>query len=90
MNYHWADCPNCLCHLAVNWTMRPGEISGSLRRWSADRSTNDGKAFQLPGAAGAAPIVVSCVCGAPISLPDPPDAVGGERSDDLRVKLTAD
>jgi hypothetical protein len=90
MNNHRADCPNCLCHLAVNWTVRPGEILGSVRRWSADRSINDGKAFQLPGAAGAAPIVVPCVCGAPLSLPDPPDAVGGERSDDLRVKLTAD
>jgi len=49
MNYHWAIA-HCLCHLAVNWMVRPGEILGSLRRWSADRSTNDGKAFQLPGA----------------------------------------
>ncbi len=90
MNYHWSDCDSCHCHLAVNWMVRSGEILGSVRRWSADRSINDGKPFQIPAADHAAPILVSCVCGAPIPLPDPPDAVGGERTDDLRVKLTAD
>ena len=90
MNYHWADCHNCHCHLAVNWTVRPGGILGSVRRWSADRSINDGKPFELAGDAAAKPIVVACVCGAPLPLPDAPDAVGGERSDDLRVRLTAD
>ncbi len=90
MNYHWSDCGSCRCHLAVNWMVRSGEILGSVRRWSADRSINDGKPFQIPAADRAAPILVSCVCGAAIPLPDPPDAVGGERTDDLRVKLTAD
>jgi len=49
MNYHWTDCPGCSCHLAVNWMVRPEEIAGSLRRWSADRSTNDGKPFVFRG-----------------------------------------
>ncbi len=90
MNYHWTDCPNCLCHVAVNWIVRPEGVSGSVRRWSVDRSINDGKPFAVPsgqraGAEGA--ISVDCVCGAPIALPEQPDAVGGERSDDLRVTL---
>jgi hypothetical protein len=87
MNYHWIDCPNCSCHLAVNWTVRPGETSGSVKRWSADRSINDGKPFVFRGAPAAEAIVVPCVCGAPITLPAEPDAVGGERSEGLRVTL---
>jgi hypothetical protein len=88
MNYHWTDCPNCSCHLAVNWTVRPEEIAGSLRRWSADRSTNDGRPFVFRGDQLAAPLVVPCVCGAPIPLPAEPDAVGGERTEGLRVILS--
>jgi hypothetical protein len=88
MNYHWTDCPGCSCHLAVNWTVRTEETAGSLRRWSPDRSINDGKPFVFRGARGAGPLVVPCVCGAPIPLPERPDAVGGERSEGLRVTLT--
>jgi hypothetical protein len=87
VNYHWTDCPNCSCHLAINWVVRPEETAGSLRRWSADRSTNDGKPFVFPGPRREA-VVVPCVCGALIPLPDEPDAVGGERSEGLRVTLT--
>ena len=87
MNYHWTDCPNCSCHLAVNWVVRPEETAGSLRRWSADRSINDGKPFAFPGPRREA-LVVPCVCGMLIPLPDEPDAVGGERSEGLRVTLT--
>lgn len=92
MNYHWLDCPECGCHVAVNWSVTPAHLSGSVRRWAADRSINDGRAFTLPrGADGEAPMagaVVSCVCGASIPLPAKPDAVGGERTEDLRVTLT--
>jgi len=88
VNYHWIDCPGCSCHLAVNWIVRPEETAGSLRRWSADRSINDGKPFAFPGRKGAEPLVVPCVCGTPIPLPEEPDAVGGERSEGLRVILT--
>ena len=87
MNYHWTTCPNCFCQVAVNWTSRPDGVSGSLRRWSTDRSINDGRPFVL---AAGSPFAIECVCGATIAVPDRPDAVGGERSDDLRVTLTAD
>jgi hypothetical protein len=89
MNYHWTDCPGCSCHVAVNWIVRPEGVSGSLRRWSPDRSINDGKPFAAPAETAAGSLEVSCVCGTPIRLPERPDAVGGERSDDLRVTLTA-
>lgn len=92
MNYHWLDCPECGCHVAVNWTVTPSHLSGSVRRWASDRSINDGKAFSLPhGEDRDAPMagaVVSCVCGASIPLPVKPDAVGGERTENLRVTLT--
>ena len=38
MRYRWMDCPKCQCHLAINTTETPEGISGSLRRWSIDRS----------------------------------------------------
>ena len=88
MNYHWTDCPGCSCHLALNWTVRPEETAGSLRRWSADRSINDGRPFSSRGPRGSDALVVPCVCGTPIPLPETPDAVGGERSEGLRVTLT--
>jgi hypothetical protein len=88
VNYHWTDCPGCSCHLALNWTVRPEETAGSLRRWSGDRSINDGRPFAFRGVKEREALVVSCVCGAPIPLPDEPDAVGGERSEGLRVTLT--
>lgn len=93
MNYHWLDCPECHCHVAVNWTVSADHLAGSVRRWSSDRSVNDGKAFVLPrGAdsqAGVAGAVVSCVCGASIPLPAKPDAVGAERAEDFRVTLAS-
>jgi hypothetical protein len=93
MNYHWLDCSDCRCHVAVNWTVTADRLSGSVRRWAPDRSINDGKAFSLPRGedpgAPAAGAIAACVCGAPIPLPARPDAVGGERTDDLRVTLTS-
>jgi hypothetical protein len=89
MNYHWTNCAGCGCQIAVNWTVRPEGLSGSLRRWSTDRSINDGRPFSATPAESAGGLVIPCVCGAAIPLPERPDAVGGERSDDLRVTLTA-
>jgi hypothetical protein len=84
------DCPKCHCHLAVNYTESSAGISGSLRRWSADRSINDGRAVRiahadLPAAGG---FVTACVCGQTIEVPRKPDAVSAEREGDLRVDLT--
>ncbi len=89
MKYFWTDCPMCQCHLAVNYSESPAGISGSLRRWSPDRSINDGRAVriaraELPSTGG---FTVTCPCGQTIEAPAKPDAVSAEREGDLRVKL---
>ena len=89
MNYYWTDCPRCHCHVAVNSSSFPDRVSGSLRRWSADRTINDGRMFEikaaqlLPGGG----FVTPCVCGQEISVPATPSAVGGEREAGMRVDL---
>ncbi len=89
MNYHWINCPGCAHQVSINWSLRPEGVTGSLRRWSADRSINDGRPFVVSREESAGALVATCVCGAAIPLPEQPDAIGGERSDDLRVTLTA-
>lgn len=89
MNYYWTECPGCQCHVAINYTARPDKISGSLRRWSFDRSINDGRPFEVPvgslPAEGGFP--TPCVCGRQLQVPATPSAVGGEREAGLRVDL---
>lgn len=89
MQYRWMDCPECHCHLAINTTDSPAGISGSLRRWSVDRSINDGKLLKIPIAERSADggFTVACVCGRTIPVPATPDAVSAERETDLRVTL---
>ncbi len=89
MKYRWLDCPGCLCHLTINTTESPAGMSGSLRRWSADRTINDGKPLRIapsevsPGGG----FVTTCLCGQSIVVPTEPDAVSAEREGDLRVNL---
>ena len=89
MNYYWLDCPGCGCQVTVNATAYPDRTSGSLRRWSANRSVNDGRPFEVPAAQRAADgsFSVPCVCGREIALSSTPSAVGAQREEDLRVKL---
>ena len=86
MNYYWLDCPRCSCQVAINTVESAGRIAGSVRRWSADRSTNDGRQFEIPAAAQGVR-TVACVCGQDLTLPAKPSAVGTERDPDLRVTL---
>ena len=89
MNYYWTDCPRCHCHLAINTTTHPEKISGSLRRWSTDRSINDGRRFEIPvdPHAPAGGFTTSCVCGQELAVPAEASATGSAREADLRVKL---
>lgn len=89
MNYHWTSCPGCGHQISINWSSRLEGVTGSLRRWSADRSINDGRPFVVPREESTGALAATCVCGTAILLPERPDAIGGERSDDLRVTLTA-
>ena len=50
LNYYWTDCPRCHCHVAVNSSSFADRVSGSLRRWSADRTINDGRMFEIQAA----------------------------------------
>ena len=89
MKYRWARCPKCGCELAINSTDSPRGISGSLRRWSADRSINDGRPIRVP-AADVSPdggFAIACVCGQELTVPGKADAVSAEREGDLRVTL---
>ena len=70
MNYFWTVCPKCACEVAVQFAAGPGGVSGSLRRWSSDRSTNDGRRVDVP-AAEVAPdggFRALCVCGQTIDV----------------------
>jgi hypothetical protein len=89
VNYYWLNCPRCGCQLAINATVYGDRTSGSVRRWSADRSTNDGRKFEVPATARAADgsFSVPCVCGQELALPATPSAVGTERDPNLRVTL---
>jgi hypothetical protein len=83
------DCPRCQCHLAINTTETPEGISGSLRRWSVDRSINDGKLLRIPLGERSPDggFAITCVCGQPIAVSGTPDAVSAEREEDMRVNL---
>jgi hypothetical protein len=87
MDYFWTDCPRCGCQVSVNYTIYPDRVSGSVRRWSSDRSINDGRPFQLPADAvgPGGRILVTCVCGQELSAVS--QARGGEREAGLRVTL---
>ena len=89
MKYRWMDCPKCQCHLAINTTETSEGISGSLRRWSVDRSINDGKLLRIPPAeiSPDGRFVIACLCGQAITVPGKPDAVSAEREEDMRVNL---
>jgi len=71
MNYFWTFCPNCGGQLTIQFERNAGGLSGSLRRWSRDRSVNDGKRLSVPigeiGADGG--FQAACVCGQAIDVP---------------------
>jgi hypothetical protein len=89
MKYRWTSCPQCQCEVAVNFSETPAGRSGSLRRWSRDRTINDGRRFEIGlteiDAEGG--FSVNCVCGRAIPVPARPDAVSAEREEGLRVTL---
>jgi hypothetical protein len=70
MNYYWTVCPKCSCELTLHFVETATGLSGSIRRWSSDRSTNDGRRLETPRADVAAEggFRVSCVCGQTIAV----------------------
>lgn len=70
MNYFWGQCPACGHQVTVQFTDAPDRLAGSLRRWSGDRSVNDGRRLEVLRAAVAADggFAATCVCGAAIPV----------------------
>lgn len=70
MNYFWTVCPKCAGELTFHFVHTAAGLEGSVRRWSRDRSTNDGRRLETPKADVAADggFRAACVCGEPIAI----------------------
>ena len=70
MNYFWTECPKCGCHVTIQYVEHPERLVGSLRRWSKDRTINDGRLLEIPRAELSADgsFRTVCVCGGPIAV----------------------
>lgn len=71
MHYVWTVCGRCGGQITIQYGRSPqGGLTGSLRRWSTDRSVNDGRKLEIPAAAVGADGVftATCVCGAEIPV----------------------
>ncbi|HEY6049643.1 MAG TPA: hypothetical protein VIZ58_00230 [Thermoanaerobaculia bacterium] len=82
MRYHWIECPGCSCQVAVNSMTAPGGgVTGSLRRWSVDRSINDGRPIVNTPTDALGGFTTACVCGQLLVFGATADAVGSGRDD---------
>jgi hypothetical protein len=74
LEYFWTDCPDG-SHVAVNYTVWEGRISGSVRKWSRDTRVNVGRLFDIgPGEIGrdddGTPVLVlEGICAEPLRIP---------------------
>lgn len=79
MRYHWTECPGCSCQIAVNTTVQRGAVTGSLRRWSSDRSVNDGRPIVNAPSDAVGGFSAACVCGQMLTFGATADAVSSGR-----------
>lgn len=70
MNYFWGTCGACGCQITVQFADAPAGLTGSLRRWSTDRSVNDGRKMDVARSevAGDGSFRTACVCGADVAV----------------------
>ena len=70
MHYVWTTCGACGGQITIQFARGPQGVTGSVRRWSTDRSVNDGRLLAVPAAAVAADggFTAVCVCGAEIPV----------------------
>ena len=70
MNYYWGTCGACGCQVTVQFADAPEGLTGSLRRWSTDRTVNDGRKMNVAraevGPDGSFRTV--CVCGGDVPV----------------------
>ena len=80
LEYFWADCEDG-SHVAVNWAVWDGRISGSVRRWTPDMRVNVGRKFDVTPAElsrdadGRPVLVLDGICGDPLRVPLDPARV---------------
>jgi len=80
LEYFWADCPDG-SHVAVNYTVGEGRVSGSVRHWSKDAKVNVGRQFTVPAGElqkdshGAPVLVLDGICASPLRVPIDPESV---------------
>jgi hypothetical protein len=70
MNYVWTTCGRCGGQITIHFTSGTQGLSGSLRRWSTDRTVNDGRKVEIP-AGSVSPdgaFTATCVCGGEIPV----------------------
>ena len=87
MKYRWMTCPKCDGEIAVNYMETGSGTMGSVRRWSHDRNTNDGRRFEVAGRQPGTPFQTQCPCGATLDIPAKADAARAEREEDMRAKI---
>jgi len=70
MHYVWTTCGGCGGQITIQFARGPQGVTGSVRRWSTDRSVNDGRLLAVPAAAVGADggFTAVCVCGAEIPV----------------------
>jgi hypothetical protein len=70
MNYVWTFCPRCSGQLTIQYSEHPDGLVGSLRRWSRDRSVNDGRRLEIPRTelTHDGGFQTPCLCGEPIPV----------------------
>ena len=70
MHYVWTSCGACGGQITIQFARGPQGVTGSVRRWSTDRSVNDGRLLAVPAAAVAPDggFTAVCVCGAEIPV----------------------
>lgn len=80
LEYFWTDCEDG-SHVAVNWAVWDGRISGSVRRWTPDMRVNAGRKFDVApaelsrDAEGRPFLVLEGVCAGPLRVPLDPARV---------------
>jgi hypothetical protein len=76
LKYYWTECLKCGCQVTVQYTDAEGRLLGSVRRWSTDRTINDGRQIEAGTARDTAGgFATACVCGAAVAVPAKPSAV---------------
>jgi hypothetical protein len=70
MHYVWTTCGACGGQITIQFARGPQGVTGSLRRWSTDRTVNDGRKVAIPAASVSADggFTATCVCGAEIPV----------------------